>query len=113
MHTFIELWNPTDRWRELSAEERKAFMEGVGQGMEQLSAAGVETLGWGSMDGGIDAPAPYRYFAIWRAPDAHGIEVMQAAVAESGWYDLFEQVNAGGALQTPDEVIADLIQSDR
>lgn len=110
MHTFIELWNPTARWKELDVEERKSYMEQVGEGMQQLADAGVETLGWGVAAADVDHPAPYRFFAIWRAPDEHGIRVMQDAVAGAGWYDLFEQVNVGGLLQTPDAVIGELIQ---
>ncbi len=109
MHTFIELWNTTDRWLELSTEQRKDFMEQVGTGVQQLTEAGVETLGWGLARPDVDAPAPYRFFAIWQAPDAGALDVLQRAVADSGWYEYFEQINTAGQLQTPDDVVGMLI----
>lgn len=113
MHTFIELWNTTDRWEALTTEQRKDFMEQVGAGVVQLAEAGVETLGWGIARTDIDAPDDHRFFAIWQAPDVTGIDVFQKAVADSGWYDLFEQVNISGELHTPDQVIGALIGNDR
>lgn len=109
MHTFIELWDTTERWDRLSTEERKQFMEQIGAGVQQLRSAGVETVGWGFARDDVDAATGHRFFAIWQAPDEAGIEVFQRAVADSGWYDLFAQTNVSGELRSPDEVIGALI----
>lgn len=109
MHTFIELWDTTDRWEQLSTEERKRFMEQIGTGVQQLASAGVESLGWGFARDDVDAATDHRFFAIWQAPDEAGIEAFQRAVADSGWYELFAQVNVSGKLRSPDEVIDALI----
>ena len=105
MYTFIELWTPNDTWLALSAEDRQAFMEGVGGAMEQMTAAGITTLGWGVVDDDTPYPAEQRYVAVWQAPSLEAITMLEEGVEGSGWYQYFDQVNARAELHGPEVVI--------
>jgi len=48
--------------------------------------------------------------AVWNIPDESVVHKLDEAVAQAGWHDYFEQVNAWGNLTGPDEVIGDMIQ---
>lgn len=109
MQTFIELWTPNDRWKELSVDERRAFMEGVGGAMAQMNEAGIETLGWGAIDGDTPFPIDHRYVAVWQAPDRAAIEMLEQGIEASGWYGYFDQVNARAVLSSPETVIGEHI----
>ena len=109
MYTFIELWTPNDTWKALSAEERSAFMEGVGGAMEQMTAAGITTLGWGAVDDDTPYATDRQYVAVWQAPSKEAIETLEQGVQGSGWYDYFDQVNARAELAGPEVVIGEHI----
>lgn len=109
MYTFIELWTPNENWKALSADERTAFMDGVGGAMGQMSEAGIETLGWGVVDPDTPVPTEQRYVAVWQAPDKAAIEMLEQGVEASGWYTYFDQVNARAELSSPEHVIGEHI----
>ncbi len=107
MYTFIELWTPNDNWLALKADERAAFMEGVGGAMGQMAEAGIETLGWGAVDPDTPVPAAQQYVAVWQAPDKAAIEMLEQGIEASGWYSYFDQVNARAELSGPEVVIGE------
>lgn len=109
MYTFIELWTPNETWKGLTSEQRQAFMEGVGGAMGGLLAAGITNLGWGNVD--VDTPMSVgeQYVAVWQAPDLDTLKLLESAIAGSGWYDYFDQVNARAELAPPDAVIGEHI----
>lgn len=111
MHTFIELWKAKPSWDALSREERAAYMEQVGAGVQQLADAGVEAVTWGLVDEDTDRCGDFHFFAIWRMPDKQGVKLLEQAVEEAGWYEYMEQVNVSGEMALPQEVIAHQINN--
>jgi hypothetical protein len=107
MYTLVEQWTPKARWLQAPAEERQAFMAGVGGAMQQLAALGVEVLCWNRNDADTSHRAPSTYFAVWRFPSLEVARSFEAAVQASGWYDYFEHTNLRGADQTPQAVIGE------
>ena len=110
MHLFIELWNATQAWRDLSQEERGAYAEKVGAGMAQLAEAGVEVIGWGFAED-REHPSGYDAFAVWRMPSGAEVDTFERTVTEAGWYEYFEQVNVAGDVRQPAEVMEQLVRA--
>lgn len=105
MYTFIELWTPNDTWKALDPSERQAFMEGVGGAMQQMTEAGITTLGWGTIESDTPLRTDHDFVAVWQAPSKEAITMLEAGVEASGWYDYFDQVNARAELHGPEVVI--------
>lgn len=110
MYTFIELWRPRPTWLALDEAERSAYMEAVGAGMAELTAAGIEVVGWGKVDAEPDGRSSgYHYIAVWRMPSPAEVEKFRATVREARWYDYFDQVNVASALGAAEAVIGEHI----
>ena len=56
--------------------------------------------------------ADHHYIAVWKMPGPEQVELFERTVAAAGWYDYFDQVNAGGELISVTEVIEDMIRLD-
>ncbi len=110
MHVFVELWNARPEWRALSEEERGNYMQQVGAGMGELARAGIEVVCWAANDPHTSHRCGYDYLAVWKMPDEKAVKLFQETVEQAGWYDYFEQVNAGGAMSTPEEIIGRIMQ---
>lgn len=108
MHIFVELWNVRQAWLDLPQADRVAYVEGVGGAMGELAEAGIECICWSHVDD-ADYPSGHKFMAVWKMPDQSAVELFEKTVEGAGWYNYFEQVNARGALQTPQEVLGDLI----
>lgn len=98
---FVELYNYKPTWRELPAAERQAFVMTLAENMPVIEQMGVEILGYGVNDPATPMRAPYDFFSMYRVPNAEVLQGFQAAIAESGWYDYFDQVNVAGAALSP------------
>ncbi|MEW2502861.1 haloalkane dehalogenase [Amycolatopsis sp. NPDC047767] len=98
---FIELYKYKPAWLELSAAERRRFAMALPTALGSLQERGLEILGYGPNDPATDHRADFDFFSVYRLPDAELLRELQAGIAESGWYDYFEQVNAGGPALTP------------
>ncbi|WP_103381914.1 DUF6616 family protein [Pseudonocardia dioxanivorans] len=108
MHTFIELWTPRPAWLALGADQRQAYLDAVAPALDKLVAAGVEIVGWGRIEDEPDGRGTgHRYVAIWRMPSAAEVALLRKLVADAGWFDYFEQVNAVSELGTPEAVLVD------
>ena len=105
MYILVEQWTPKTKWLQASAEERGAFMQGVGGAMVELSKLGVETLAWSLNDPDTSHRADWNYFAVWKFPSLEASHAFENAVEQSGWYDYFEHKNMRGKWETPEAVI--------
>ena len=104
---FIELWSFRDKWRDLEASARVAYVTQLGPAIQALAEEGVEVLAWGYNDKTIDRRIDYDVFAVYRLPNRAMLDKLQAGIAASGWYDYFEQANAGGAVLSPPAILED------
>ena len=109
MYLYIETWNVTQKWMDLSKEERKSYLDKVAEGIKELTAAGVEILGWAMNDEHTPYRSDYRYMAVWKMPSIETVEELEKAVADAGWHDYFSQANSRGKLLTMPTAIDTLV----
>lgn len=109
MHLYVELWSPKPAWHELPADEREAYFETVGNEIESLTEEGIEVVGFAVNDEETPRRADYRYLAAWKMPSEDHVELLEESVADAGWYDYFDQVNARGELLTPEDALGDML----
>lgn len=95
-HYLAELYTPKQRWLDLSENERQQFFAGIGSAMPVLSALGIEALALGKVDRSKPHTSRHTFFALWRCPDDAALEALVAGIAQSGWHDYFDTINAGG-----------------
>ena len=98
MYLYVELWNVTQKWMDLSIEERRDYMNKAGGGMKELINEGVENVGWAMNDEHTPYRSDYRYMAVWKMPSLDYVEKLEKAVADAGWHEYFSQVNARGEI---------------
>lgn len=113
MYLYIELWNVTQKWMDLSKEERRDYFNKVGGGIQQLMEAGVENVGWGLNDEHTPYRSDYRYMAVWKMPSLDYVEKLEKAVADAGWHDYFTQVNARGKIIPLNDAIDLLVNLEK
>ncbi len=113
MYLYVELWNVTQKWMDLSIEERRDYFNNVGDGIKQLMNSGVELTGWALNDEHTPYRSDYRYMAVWKMPSLESVEQLEKAVAESGWHDYFSQVNARGQIIPMEDAISKLINLEK
>ena len=95
-HYLAELYTPKPAWLALTDTERQQFFAAIGAAMPALSALGVEALALGKVDQTKAHAAPQTFFAVWRCPNDAALEALVDGIAQSGWHDYFETINAGG-----------------
>lgn len=110
MITYIELWKATSAWKNLSTEERGNYMNQLGPAIQELILKGVQIISWGLNDSTTSNRTDYDFFGVWSFPDETMARDFEKMVEGAGWYTYFDQVNASGTAQSPQEVIAKLIQ---
>jgi len=93
---FIELWNPNQKWLDLSKTDRKAYLEKVAAATADIVSQGVEILTWTSNDKETSVRGGYDYFAIWKFPNQALADTFQKLVEGAGWYNYFDQINIKG-----------------
>lgn len=113
MYLYVELWNVTEKWMDLSKEERRRFMDEVDQGITQMSRSGIENLGWGMNDEHTPYRSDYRYMALWKMPSLEAVETFEKEIANAGWHDYFSQVNSRGKLMPLNEALDFLVNLDK
>jgi hypothetical protein len=104
MYLLVEAWTPKPTWLALPRAERQAYVSQVGSGAAALQAAGIETLGWGFIDEAARG-TEHLAFAIWQCPSQEAAQQLRQAIAESGWYDYFDQLDFGGEAGSPEAVL--------
>ena len=95
-HYLTELYTAKPEWLALSPQERQHFFSTIGAAMPTLSALGVEPLAMGKVDHTKLHAAAHVFFAVWRCPDHGALEALVAGIAQSGWHEYFDTINAGG-----------------
>ena len=70
-----------------------------------LDKAGIEVVSWAENDPDTSHRCGYQYLAVWKMPDEKAVKLFENTVEQAGWYNYFEQVNARGAMSTPEEII--------
>jgi hypothetical protein len=95
-HYLTELYTAKPAWLALSSQERQQFFNAIGSAMPALSVLGVEPLTFGKVDQSKLHSAAHTFFAVWRCPDDAALEALVGGVAQSGWHDYFDTINAGG-----------------
>ncbi len=95
-HYLTELYTAKPAWLALSQKERQHFFAAVGSAMPALSALGVEPIALGKVDRSRLHSAAQTFFAVWRCSDDAALEALISGIAESGWHDYFDTINAGG-----------------
>ena len=98
MYLYIELWNVTQKWMDLSKEDRRAYFDKVNGGIKQLMEAGVENVGSAMNDEHTPYRSDYRYMAVWKMPSKDYVEKLEKVMADAGWHDYFSQANARGQI---------------
>lgn len=113
MYLYVELWNVTQRWMDLSIEERTNFFDKLGPGINDMLNNGIEVTGWALNDEHTPYRSDYRYMAVWKMPTLQDVEQLEKAVADSGWHEYFSQVNARGEIMPLNDVIGKLINLEK
>lgn len=91
-----ELYSAKPSWKALSGEARAAFFARIGAGMSALSQAGIEVITTGAVNTSLGHASPHEFFALWRCRDRQALSLLVEAIADSGWHDYFDTVNAAG-----------------
>jgi hypothetical protein len=111
MYLYVELWKPRAAWRALPADERSAFIEGIGPAIGTLTDAGIELVGFAFNDDDTEYRADYAYLALWRMPSKDLARTLETAVIDAGFHTYFEQVNARGELVAPESVLGHMLKN--
>ena len=98
MYLYVELWNVTQEWMNLSKDERREFFEKAKVELQQLQQAGVENLGWAMNDEHTPYRSDYRYMAVWKMPSEEYVKKLEESVEAMGWYKYFSQQNSRGKI---------------
>ncbi|HLP67704.1 MAG TPA: DUF6616 family protein [Rhizobium sp.] len=95
-HYLTELYTAKPTWLALSDEQRQQFFARIGSAMPALSELGVEPITMGKVDPSTLHSASHTFFAVWRCPDNAALHALVSGIAQSGWHDYFDTINAGG-----------------
>jgi hypothetical protein len=110
MYLYVEMWNAKPAWMALDEGERRAFMQKIGEFLDKTEKPGVCYVDACCVNEGDTAMrVPYSYVVVWKMTDKAHVKAISDGTARMGWYDYFEQVNAGGMSKGADALIGDLI----
>jgi hypothetical protein len=109
MYVFIVLWNAKPTWLALSRDERTAFIEQVTAKMDTVVEGGFEALCWAENDAETAHRAKYDYVGLWKMSNEPMVRQFEDAIATTGWYDYFDQVNLRGRWSAPEDVLRKMI----
>ncbi|MBZ9730437.1 hypothetical protein LB467_12145 [Salegentibacter sp. JZCK2] len=109
MYLYIEMWNVTGKWIDLSKEKRRELMENMQDRITGLKDNGVENLGWALNDEHTHYRSQYRYVTVWKMPSLDNVETLEENLKKVGWYDYFSQANTRGEIISQKEAIDFLV----
>ena len=109
MYVLVELWSAKPKWLALSPDERAAFIEQVTAKMNTAVGDGLEALCWAENDVDTAHRAEYDYLGLWKMSDESMVRQFEDAIATTGWYDHFDQVNLRGKWSEPEDVLRKMI----
>ena len=113
MYLYIEQWNVTQKWMDLSKEERRSYMDKVGGAISEMSRSGVENLGWALNDEHTPYRSDYRYTAVWKMPSKDHVEQLEKDLQQADWHKYFSQVNSRGKIIPVNEAIDFLVNLEK
>ena len=105
-HLLICIWEPNDRWRALSDEERKEFLEKVGRDANAAREAGMDILGWGALERDVSNPVEQSFCGVFAVEQREALYAVDQAIGEAGWYDYFQHSTLATELHGRDGVMA-------
>lgn len=105
MKTYIALWKARQSWMNLSQEERAKYMGKLERAIQLMLEKGVEVIAWGVIDNFTFRRIDYDFFAVLRFTDTLAIQELEKLLEDVGWHHYFDQANAMGYTQTPQEII--------
>lgn len=109
MYLYVEEWNVTQSWMDLSKQERADFFKKIQPGITEMLQNGIENVGWAMNDEHTPYRGDYRYMAVWKMPSLEAVKQLEDAVEEMGWHKYFSQVNSRGKIMPLPEAIDFLI----
>jgi hypothetical protein len=109
MYVFVVLWNAKPKWLALSPDERAAFIEQVTTKMNTVVEDGFGALCWAENNAETAHRAKYDYLGLWKMSNESMVRQFEDAIAATGWYDYFDQVNLGGRWSAPEDVLRKMI----
>jgi len=109
MYLYIEMWNVTTKWMELSHDERRKLMDDMHGRIKDMRASGVENLGWARNDEHTPYRSDYRYMTVWKMPSKTEVEALENNLKKVGWYDYFSQANSRGEMILQEDAIDFLV----
>lgn len=109
MKVFIEFWKAKEAWKQLSKEERGAYVTKTGPVIQDLVAKGVTIDAWGMNDNTSPYRAKYDFYAVTKLPTQELLDSFQDVIEGAGWYDYFEQINMSGEDLGVEAVIGKMI----
>ena len=113
MYLYVEQWNVTEDWMNLSKEERRNYMKKVSGAIDEMSKAGVENLGWALNDEHTPYRSDYRYLALWKLPSLDLVEKFEKGIEEANWHKYFSQVNSRGKIMPLNEAVDYLVNLEK
>ena len=110
MYLYVEMWNARPSWMALPEEDRAAFMQKIGAFLDTIEKPGVCEVDTCCVNAGDTAMrVPYSYVVVWKMADASHVKAISDGTARMGFYDYFDQVNAGGVAKDAEALIGDLM----
>lgn len=109
MYLYIEMWNVTGKWMDLSKDKRRELMDNMQKRITGLKEKDVENLGWALNDEHTHYRSDYRYVTVWKMPSIKNVETLEKNLKEVGWYDYFSQANTRGEIISQKKAIDFLV----
>lgn len=113
MYLYVEQWNVTQKWMDLSKEERREYMSRLSESMDDLQNEGIENIGWALNDEHTPYRSDYRYIAIWKMSSLDAVKTFEKGVEEADWHKYFSQENSRGEIIPLDKAIDFLINLEK
>ena len=105
-YLYVELWNAKPSWLGLPQSERETFMGKVDAWLKTVIEPGkCEVYGACVNDGDTAPGAGYTYVVVWKMADKSYVKTVSNGTAHVGWYEYFDQVNAGGEFFNADQLV--------
>jgi hypothetical protein len=100
---FVELYRHNDKWESASSEFRHEFVD---QLIGLMRSGGLEKLGIEVITYSFNSPATshradYDFVCVYKVQSEEQLREFEKMIEGSGWYEYFDQINAGGPAGDP------------
>ena len=96
-HTLIELYTASPAWAALPPEQRTAFFDRIGAGMQHFDPARITAVAMGRVLSGVAHGSSEQFYAVWRCESREDADALVEGIAATGWHRYFTTTNALGA----------------